>query len=145
MTRKAHLEKRREAMRIHRDKNKRAGRIDLRLGWGTEAERAALQVLLTAMRDPQVATSVEKLIANVSKASRTASSDGFAAKKNSETPPALRVPKDGKRNQASDTPLGGNAASAAVQTTNRPNEVLSEEWFTEFLRSDLFHDPVCLG
>lgn len=131
MTRKAHLEKRREAMRIHREKNKRAGRVDLRLGLGTEAERSALQIILKAIRDPQSATSVERLIADVSEALRTAPSDGLAPTRNSDTPPASRVPKDGKSNQASDKPLGGSSASVSVQTISRPNELFSDEWFTE--------------
>ena len=131
MTRTARLEKHREAMRGYREKNKRAGRVDLRLGVGTEAERLALQILLRAMRDLQTANSVEMLIADVSEALRTAPSDGLAPTRNSDTPPASRVPKDGKSNQASDKPLGGSSASVSVQTISRPNELFSDEWFTE--------------
>ena len=132
MTRKAHLEKRREAMRIHREKNKRSGRVDLRLGLGTEAERSALQMLLKAMRDPQTANSVEKVVADVSEMLRTAPSDRVVPTKNSDTPPASRVPKDDKSNQAFEKPLGDSAASIVAQINNRPNEVLSDDWFREW-------------
>ena len=132
MTRTARLEKHREAMRGYREKNKRAGRVDLRLGLGTEAERSALQMLLKAMRDPQTANSVEKVVADVSEALRTAPSDGDAPMKNSDTPPAPRVRSTRKSSQAPDQPLGNSAASLLVQITNRPNEVLSDDWFKEW-------------
>jgi hypothetical protein len=41
-----------KVMREHRLRKRNAGYVDLRFGWGSEVERAALKKFLEALRDP---------------------------------------------------------------------------------------------
>ena len=81
---KIRAEAHREAMRKHRRLNSDMGRVDLRLGWGTEHEKGMLKNALVCLRDPSksrhIARVISELCASVVDRSHEAISETDAAK-----------------------------------------------------------------